>query len=346
MFNKDRFLRRVIFLKRTGKYSDCLAEIEEYLQNNPSDIKAIREAGYLYYYFGRWGEIQRLCVALTPEKGTDFEEVQKELQLLLKASHLIGGDESHKIEGIRLVPQVGKGCIPAATKMILNHWRDDLHSVKELCTALGSDLREQGTSIYSLLRYLHKNGYQVYPFSGNTELVKELLEKDFPVLVIQRAGWSQDTEHARVVIGYDNEKGLFYTLDPSEGEGFIPYGIYDCLGVEDGKNLHVLICPPGVSIPDWWRSVVLKDVVYHNLLGVTLDELGKWQEAEQHFQIGMSLDPHNADLINNYAILLARDSSKLGEALRLSHQAVLYGGNESAYIETIKEITRLKGEAL
>jgi tetratricopeptide (TPR) repeat protein len=72
-----------------------------------------------------------------------------------------------------------------------------------------------GTEYYQIKEFIQSLGIEAYSFVGNTQLVKELVQHDIPVLVDEYYGFQG---HALAVIGYDDIKKVLICRDPNYAE--------------------------------------------------------------------------------------------------------------------------------
>lgn len=343
MFNNTN-IRKVVYLKRIGDYLNALSEIEKLLVEYESNNWLIRQAAYLYYYFQKWDEIEKLKKLVNVNDSTAIGLIE-ELNLLTPVVIDFKGKSDHIIKEVNFVPQVGNGCVPASCAMILNYWENSETKGRDISKKLQCELRDNGTSIYNIAPFLMSKNYQVFPFSDKNNIVIELLDKGFPILCIQKSSVESLEEHARVIVGYDLKKSLFYILDPSQGKSFIPFKIYEKLGNDRGKNMHILTYPSHINISSYIENHFEYDEIYYNFMGCAYDDLGMINKSEDCFIKGMDIEPNYDELLNNYANLLLKCDGRLNEAYYLCKKAIECCGDITEYSETLRCIEE-KGGAM
>ncbi len=129
-------------------------------------------------------------------------------------------------------------CGPAALEILYDFWGEDIDQKVIADVARSSTV---GTYTWDMVRagyfshlssaqgrFFPKNvpraGYPERPlgyvsFSHSSEafwwpILKGLIAQDIPVLLLMKYGPDDDTGHYRVIVGYDEEKGFVYFVDP------------------------------------------------------------------------------------------------------------------------------------
>ncbi len=337
LFNRDE--RKLLYLKKKELYPECMEFIDCMDFTSRKTVWTVSMALNLCYFYGKLDKMKKI---LEQACETDYQYAQSfrhEVMLLLSPEEN-RKNELYEIENLRLVTQVGNGCLPASLAMIINYWNHSNSNGRELVKEMHTDLKLEGTSIYEIFPYLNSINYQFYPFTAEDEVIIGLLKENFPLLTIHQSSIHGGGEHARVMIGYDRELGVFWFKDPFEGRMFLKWNIFHELGLERGKNLLVLVAPMEIKIPEWFISYVQINVDYLNLMGVAYDELDQPEISETYFRRGMEIQASYADLLNNYAILLKKDRNRLDEARDLCVKAIKYSCGEKEYLDTLNMISR------
>lgn len=108
-------------------------------------------------------------------------------------------------------------CGPACMAMILNSW-DDTRSFSQRAIADAIyDSESQATYNSELVLYPRTQGFESYSFQGSLEILKELINKDIPVIVLTKTIKQLAKGHYRVVIGFDDDEGQIIFHDPYFG---------------------------------------------------------------------------------------------------------------------------------
>ena len=114
-------------------------------------------------------------------------------------------------------------CVPLALETVLRHW-GLLERPAEIARVL---MTPSGTTPAGLMEYLASRAeLRAIPFRPNPASVRALLDGGSPVLLLD---WGLVTGarpgHARVVVGYDDARGVFLIEDPAwwRAADFVPY---------------------------------------------------------------------------------------------------------------------------
>jgi ABC-type bacteriocin/lantibiotic exporter with double-glycine peptidase domain len=77
------------------------------------------------------------------------------------------------------------------------------------------------SSVFKFISYAKNLGFDTKYQSKTIEEIKVLLEEDIPVIAIQNYSLNLPYSHARVIIGFDDEKEEVITNDPTAGKDHI-----------------------------------------------------------------------------------------------------------------------------
>jgi len=108
-------------------------------------------------------------------------------------------------------------CGPACLTMVLNSW-DDARSFSQ--REIADEIYDAGSrSTYNseLVLYPRTKGFESYSFQGNLEILKDLIRKDIPVIVLTKTLKQLRRGHYRVVVGFDDDEGQIIFHDPFFG---------------------------------------------------------------------------------------------------------------------------------
>ncbi|GAF80979.1 unnamed protein product, partial [marine sediment metagenome] len=87
---------------------------------------------------------------------------------------------------------------------------------------IASKVITNGTSsVFRFISFARSLGFEVAYQPKTIEEIKDLLEEDTPVIAVQNYSLSQPFSHARVIIGFDDEKEEVITNDPTAGKDYI-----------------------------------------------------------------------------------------------------------------------------
>ena len=108
-------------------------------------------------------------------------------------------------------------CLPASGAMTFKYFGMDISQ-----SQIASKVITDGTSsVFKFISYAKGLGFEVAYQFKTIEEIKDLLEEDIPVIAVQNYSLSLPYSHARVIIGFDDEKQEIITNDPTAGEDYI-----------------------------------------------------------------------------------------------------------------------------
>lgn len=132
----------------------------------------------------------------------------------------------------------GVSCGPAAMEIVYDYWGNDIDQKAITDVTRTSSI---GTYTWDMVRagvfshlssaqgkFFPRNapkagyaerplGYASFAYSSDTiwwSALKELITQDIPVVLLMKFSPNDDTAHYRVIVGYDEEHGVVYFLDP------------------------------------------------------------------------------------------------------------------------------------
>jgi tetratricopeptide (TPR) repeat protein len=108
-------------------------------------------------------------------------------------------------------------CGPACLAMVLNSWDETRSFSQGMIAAEIFDSGSQATYNSELVLYPRTKGYESYSFQGSLRILKDLVEKDIPVIVLTKTVKQIAKGHYRVVIGFDDAKNQIIFHDPYFG---------------------------------------------------------------------------------------------------------------------------------
>ncbi len=108
-------------------------------------------------------------------------------------------------------------CGPACLVMVLNYWDEMQSFSQQKITDEIYDSENQATYNSDLVLYPRTKGFESYSFQGNLQILKDVVGKDIPVIVLTKAIKQLAKGHYRVVIGFDDDEDQIIFHDPYFG---------------------------------------------------------------------------------------------------------------------------------
>lgn len=105
-------------------------------------------------------------------------------------------------------------CLPASGAMTFKYFGIDV-SQSQIASKV---IKNGSSSVFRFISYAKGLGFEVAYKSKTIEEIKVLLEEDIPVIAIQNYSLNLPYSHARVIIGFDDEKQEVITNDPTAGK--------------------------------------------------------------------------------------------------------------------------------
>lgn len=107
-------------------------------------------------------------------------------------------------------------CLPASGAMTFKYYGLDISQ-----TEIASKVISNGSSsVFKFISFANNLGFDTKYQCKTIEEIKVLLEEDIPVIAIQNYSLTILKSHARVIIGYDDEKQEVITNDPTAGKDY------------------------------------------------------------------------------------------------------------------------------
>jgi tetratricopeptide (TPR) repeat protein len=165
-------------------------------------------------------------------------------------------EKGHLIEKVPFQKWKKKNyCGPAAMAMVLSYWKNEKQSQKEIAQGMYSFFKEIAYNSEMVL-YPRKVDMMSYSFNGDIQILKEIIKKDIPLIVLHKPVKQINKGHYRVVIGFDEKSKQIIFHDPLLGENFAAeYDIFnDLWHWEDEVNKR-----------NWTLVVVPNDIDFYSL---------------------------------------------------------------------------------
>ncbi len=108
-------------------------------------------------------------------------------------------------------------CGPACLAMVLNYWDETRSFSQRKITDEIYDSQSQATYNSEMVLYPRTKGFESYSFQGNLQILKDVVGKDIPVIVLTKTIRQIAKGHYRVVIGFDDDQDQIIFHDPYFG---------------------------------------------------------------------------------------------------------------------------------
>lgn len=146
-------------------------------------------------------------------------------------------------------------CLPAAGAMTFKYFDMNISQRQ-----IASKVITNGTSsVFKFISYAKSLGFEVAYQSKTIEEIKVLLKEDIPVIAVQNYSLTLSYSHARVIIGFDDEKEEVTTNDPTAGKDYI-ISYADFLALNFNSN------------PDKCKVIVISPVEVDTLNAELIDD--------------------------------------------------------------------------
>jgi hypothetical protein len=193
-------------------------------------------------------------------------------------------------------------CGPATLTMGLSYYGfpAGLRESQEIAQSyLKPDIEDQNVSPWQMVDYVNNDVGLAYNIQaivrrgGDMELLKMLLANDFPVIVEE--GYEPEADlgwmgHYLLLVGYDDERQVFYTFD-----SYLGYG-------GDANGAPIGLAKDYAYIQNYWRHfnnafIVLyapeREAELQTVLGVLWDEQAGWQRAKEVASAEAAANPND-----------------------------------------------------
>jgi len=134
-------------------------------------------------------------------------------------------------------------CLPASGAMTFKYFGMNISQ-----SWIASSVITDGTSsVFRFISFAKNLGFEVAYQPKTIEEIKVLLEEDIPVIAVQNYSLSLPYSHARVIIGFDDEKQEVITNDPTAGKDYIiSYANFSALNSNSNSDkTKVIVLSPG-----------------------------------------------------------------------------------------------------
>ena len=101
-------------------------------------------------------------------------------------------------------------CLCASTAMVLQYYGMDITQAE----IANNIINQGGGSEILLVFWINKIGFDPFVFDMNIENIKYALRKGYPLMIFQRYSLDCELNHARVIVGYNDNKKVLIVHDP------------------------------------------------------------------------------------------------------------------------------------
>ena len=124
-------------------------------------------------------------------------------------------------------------CLPASGAMTFKYFGMNISQ-----SQIASKVISNGSSsVFKFISFAKNLGFETQYQCKTIEEIKTLLEEDIPIIAIQNYSLTILKSHARVIIGYDDEKQEMITHDPTVGEDYkISYSDFVALNFDSNPD--------------------------------------------------------------------------------------------------------------
>ena len=134
-------------------------------------------------------------------------------------------------------------CLPASGAMTFKYFGMNI-SQSQIASKV---ITNGSSSVFRFISYAKNLGFEVKYQPKTIEEIKVLLEEDIPVIAVQNYSLTLPYSHARVIIGFDDEKQEVITNDPTAGKDYIiSYSDFLALNFDSNTDkCKVVVLSPG-----------------------------------------------------------------------------------------------------
>ncbi len=109
-------------------------------------------------------------------------------------------------------------CGPASLVMVLGYW--GVNVTQEDVAAEIYDPEARLTDISAMKSFARNQGFRTEELNGTIDCLREWISRGCPAIVLQKISPQNPYGHYRVVLGYDDEKEIMTTFDPTFGTNY------------------------------------------------------------------------------------------------------------------------------
>ena len=173
---------------------------------------------------------------VTPELQLDFDE---EINKVEEIDYVCLDVPYEKYAG-------ANWCLPASGAMTLKYFGLDVNQT-EIAAAV---IKDGSSSVYRMVKYARDLGFEAQYNYMTIEEIKNLLKKGVPVTAVQNYSLTLPYSHARVIIGFDDEKQEVISNDPTAGKEYkMSYSNFAALNTGINPDFFKIIAISTEDIP-------------------------------------------------------------------------------------------------
>jgi ABC-type bacteriocin/lantibiotic exporter with double-glycine peptidase domain len=133
-------------------------------------------------------------------------------------------------------------CLPASGAMEFKYFNKDI-TQQEIASVV---IEDGVSSIYRMIKYAKELGFDAKYNYMTIEDIKDSLKDNIPVIAVQNYSVFIQKSHARVIIGFDDEKQEIISNDPTAGKDYkIDYSTFSDLNTGSNPDLcKVIVISP------------------------------------------------------------------------------------------------------
>jgi len=133
-------------------------------------------------------------------------------------------------------------CLPASGAMEFKYFNNDI-TQQEIASVV---IEDGVSSVYKMIKYAKELGFDAKYNYMTIEDIKDSLKQDIPVIAVQYYSLFIKESHARVIIGFDDEKQEIISNDPTAGKDHkIDYSTFSDLNTGSNPDLcKVIVISP------------------------------------------------------------------------------------------------------
>lgn len=129
-------------------------------------------------------------------------------------------------------------CLPASGAMTFKYFGENISQADIASTVI----EDGSSSVYRMIKYARDLGFEAKYNYMTIEEIKYLLKEDIPVIAVQNYSLTLPYSHARVIIGFDDEKQEVISNDPTAGKDYIlPYSDFAALNTGINPDMFKII---------------------------------------------------------------------------------------------------------
>lgn len=171
-------------------------------------------------------------------------------------------------------------------------------------------------NLFNVINYIDSKGFRVYITQLQIREIKNLINRsEIPIIVGQSFRRPYDYIYWRVVIGFDDDKGII-TNDPILRNSYLmTEDRFSSLWVREAPNITIVIVPKDMRLSVTENNTIKSAMsIYFNSIG--LISKSEWKSAKTELERYLKIYPDNPLGLNAYAYVLFRlgeleDSKKI-----------------------------------